>query len=391
MQGVRIRAVAALACGMAFLAIGCSDQASLTDSLEMKKGPPATEAGSNNLSFPVIWSDGVAPTDFQDLTTGWVFAAVSAPLTECVGEEGLELVDGAVPDSYLCYYGRKNAGLDEVTGIPTLVGDTAVWLLQERAANRWQMFHMAASQPFVVSAVDFGDLLESASLKQRQIRTEVALFKDATGDPEFGDYIATDFGGTCDFGTAPDNCFGALNMSGAVPGTDQSINEVQGTDWPTTGAVLDPTTVKRAVTLDSTVVPVHATVYPRCSRLLIQRLTGTPSWNPTSGLWDGAEVPAAVNLAAYQDQYTAEINAGGSMIFGYNWKTKGIVAGTYRLTFVIDGPDKCGASKTVFAAGTTVLVNEGNLNAGTLIPAGDAALNSGLEGGIVYIDILAGR
>jgi len=390
MQGWRSRAASALAVGIAFLAIGCSDQASITDSLVMKKGPPVTEAGSNNLSFPVIWSDGVAPTDFQALTTGWTFAPVLDPLTDCVGEDGTQLDDsGAVPDSYLCYFGRKNTGLDEVTGVPTLVGDSAVWLLQERAANKWQMFHAAAQGPFVVSAVDFGDLLESASLKQRQIRTEVALFLDATDHAEFGGYVAADWAGSCVFGATPDNCFGALNMSGAVPFTDQSINEVQGTDYPIDGTLLDPTTVKSAVTTDGTVVPVHATVYPRCSRLLIQRITGVPAWNPTAGTWSGGDDPA-VNLAASNDQYTAEINAGGSMIFGYNWKTKGIVAGTYRLTFVIDGPSKCTASKTVFDA-TTRLVNEGNLNAGTLIPAGDAALNGGDEGGVAFIDIYAGR
>jgi len=54
---MRIRAVAALACGMAFLAIGCSDQASITDSLQMKKGPPVTEV-SNSLSVPTIMVGG---------------------------------------------------------------------------------------------------------------------------------------------------------------------------------------------------------------------------------------------------------------------------------------------------------------------------------------------
>jgi len=58
MQGKCIRAVAALACGMAFLAVGCSDQASITDSLEMKKGPPTPETATNNLSVPTIMIGG---------------------------------------------------------------------------------------------------------------------------------------------------------------------------------------------------------------------------------------------------------------------------------------------------------------------------------------------
>jgi hypothetical protein len=395
MQGMRIRAVAALACGIAFLMLGCSDGASVTDSLDYAKGVPGPpddkggeEGASNNLGFPVIWSDGAAPTDFQELTTGWTFATVTDPLTECVGEDGTQLVDGAVPDEFLCYYGRKNTGLDEATGIPTLVGDPTTWWLQERTENRWQVFHMGATQPFVVTAVDFGDLLESASLNMKQVRTEVGLFLDANTNSEFSPYVA--FGGACTLDpTTPNNCFAAHSMSGAVPGTDQSINEVQGTEYPGTLVMLDPTTVKSAVTLEGVSVDVHATVYPRCSRLLIQRLTGVPVWNPSSGTWSGAD-PAAVDIAAYTGAYTAEINAGGSMIFGYNWKTKVEPPGTYRLTFVIDGPSKCAVSNTVFDA-TTALVNEGNLNHGHLMTQADLLALGGDEGGIAYLDVYVGK
>ena len=61
MQGWRIRAATALACGMAFLMLGCSDGASVTDSLEMNKGvpgPPNGETESNNLSVPTIMIGG---------------------------------------------------------------------------------------------------------------------------------------------------------------------------------------------------------------------------------------------------------------------------------------------------------------------------------------------
>ena len=397
MQGWRMRAATALVAAVALLTLGCSDHASVTDSLNFAKGTPGPpddkggeEGASNNLSFPVIWSDGVAPTDFAELAA-WTFAGIADPFTECVGEDGTQLVDGAVPDELLCYYGRKNMGLDEVTGLPNLVGDPTTWWLQERTENKWQVFHMGATVPFVVSAVDFGDLLESASLNQKQVRTEVSLFLDAGTNAEFQPYIVETGACTLD-PTTPDNCFAAHSMSGAVPGTDQSINEVQGTEFPGTGTLLDPTTVKGAVTAGGAVVPVHATVYPRCSRLLIQRVNGAAvAWNPTSGTWGGADAGVvAVNLAASTGAYSAEINAGGSMIFGYNWKTKAVVPGTYRLTFVIDGPGKCAVSNTVFD-GTTVLVNEGNLNFGALMTQADLALLGGDEGGIAYIDVYVGK
>ena len=63
-------------------------------------------------------------------------------------------------------------------------------------------------------------------------------------------------------------------MSGAVPGTDQSINEIQGNDFgpggtvnPGSQTVLDPIALKGY----------HATVYSGCARLIVQKITADPA------------------------------------------------------------------------------------------------------------------
>ncbi len=342
--------------------------------------PPTGEAAANNVSFPVIFSDNVKPTGWVEVTS-WTFAIITDPLTQCVGEDDI-VPPAKVSTDILCYWGRENTGLDEVTGLPTLVGDPKLWWLQQRALNQWQAFTTTdpdTATPVVVTGVDFGDLLESADpLSQKQVRTEVVLLQNASLDSDFSQYIYT--------GTFPDmnptiplTYFGALKMSGAVPGTDQSQAEIQGTDFFNNGTysnssgVIDPISVKGY----------HATVYSRCARLVIQKLTGDPTWSSADGYWvNGANAPK-INIAAYTDEYTAEINAGGSLIYGFNWNIKNQAEGSgkYRITFVIDGTSRCPVSNTQFVLGSSDIVNRGNLNYAEIVFKGDPML--GDEGGLV--------
>ncbi|MCK7502165.1 MAG: hypothetical protein MZW92_78825 [Comamonadaceae bacterium] len=126
--------------------------------------------------------------------------------------------------------------------------------------------------PLVVSAVDVGDLLESSpQIATRQIRVEFNLLQSvAASDTELGQYVGLD---KC---AAPPTvapysigCFAAFGMSGAVPATEQSINEMQGNDFGpgpasslTTGTLtlLDPSTVRAATTPDGTAIPISALV-----------------------------------------------------------------------------------------------------------------------------------
>ncbi len=70
-------------------------------------GKPPTEAGANNLSFPLILSENVGPAGFP-ADGAWRFAEITNPPNDplCIGEEGV--ASGTpVPADFLCYYGRK--------------------------------------------------------------------------------------------------------------------------------------------------------------------------------------------------------------------------------------------------------------------------------------------
>ena len=201
------------------------------------------EGAGNRLSFPVISSDNQLPAGLIPFTGTWFFEPVfdgTPPFTlagglnvPCVTETDI-VPPATVPSNVLCYYGRKNLGLE---ANPQFEEPTKVWWLQQRTQNNWQVFNITdeeaeggvSTTPVVVSGFDFGDLLESTtSLKQKQVRTEVTLLMDATSDPDYSQYIAAGFGGSCVLnpnaaGTAPNNCLAAHNMSGAVPGDRKSV------------------------------------------------------------------------------------------------------------------------------------------------------------------------
>jgi hypothetical protein len=360
-------------------------------------GPPVVEeGGSNNLSFPAIMSDNVAPNDFAPTYPAVEFAPITDE-AECT----TGVPDGsAVPENILCYYDGK------------------VWWLQQRAANKWQAYPPEdpdPSTPVDVSAVDVGDLLESSrSIKAKQIRTEFTLLMDATSDPDFAGGVLDPFDSDLD---ANPNTFQAFGMSGAVPGTDQSINEIQGTDYGPvaapgqlggTRAMVDPTTVK----LTDEGIPVHATVYSRCARLVIQKITDFDNlaWssdvddgNGRGGYWVGGALPPVVNVAAWDGSYSAEINASGTLIYGYNWNTKLIdqaeKSGDYRLTFVLEGgptgdpatSGRCAVNlNTVFDS--TEVVNLGDVHPGEVLTAADLVGEGAHhgEGGAVFVDVVLG-
>lgn len=369
--------------------------------------PPPSESSGSNISFPVILTDNVAPAAFP-VDGAWRFATIANPSTDCIGESGVP-AGTAVDPNISCYFGR-HVTVSSETGAISFDGDAKVWWLQKRPANFWKAFsvgHNSADTRLAVSAVDVGDLLESSpTIATRQIRTEFNLLQSVEPtDPEFGQFVVLNWNAAvpqpCTIPTVAGQsvgCFAALAMSGAVPGTQQTGNEAQGTDFgggnlpsPGVQTLVDPTTVRLATTVDGTSIPIHAIDYSRCARLVIQKIDGTPVWDPATGQWGGAGVGAPVaNVAAYTDAYSSEINSGGGLVYGYNWNAKTAATGTYRLTFVLDGNDdqgpKCSTPLlTEFKTGVTQLVNVGENNAPHIIYAGDSQL--GDEGGLVYLDL----
>jgi hypothetical protein len=382
-------------------------------------GKPPTEIGSNNLSFPVILSDNVAPDGFpQD--GPWRSANITDVNTQCVGEEGVTPGEPVSSDD-LCYYGRKvivvNEGgtVGEITFEPEDYDCTGqidefckIWWLQKRPQNFWRALSTGHDNttPLVVSAVDVGDLLESTpALQARIIRVEFNLLQDATTHydgavQEFAPFLdpnncvkpPTEVGQSV-------GCFAALGMSGAVPGTEQSGNETQGTDFFGTQTLLDPTTVRIAdpdAEVEDDEIPIHALVYSHCARLVIQKIDGNPVWDPTTGQWSGPGVGApVVNTAAY-NEWSVEVTSSGSIVYGYNWNAKTAATGTYRLTFVLDGNDDQGPQCPVVPSGTmfgsddyetTELVNFGDVYFPALVPKGNYVLGGGDEGGLVFLDV----
>ena len=337
------------------------------------------EAAANNLSYPVIWSDGVSiVTPLPQ--TDWTFAPIDDPATQCftVDTGGLP-----VPEDAVCYYDGT---------VPTL---GHVWWLQQRAANKWQAFNPLATQPVPVTGVDWGDDLESRdNFNTRSIiRTEVVLLKNVVFDP------------TTEFAPAD---FLAFQMSGAVPGTENSPVEMQGTNYggadnpDGTQTLIDPTLVRPGF---------QATIYSACARLIIQKIVGDPAslqWSPTDGYWgpvSSVNTPVfngAVYADALPDSYSAEINVGGSVIYGYNWNLRkvGEGAGLYRLTYVLDGgPDVGGPCATdlgtYFTDGQSGAPATEVVNIATnpvaipaIVPEGDPTLNGDLGGGLSYIDVV---
>jgi hypothetical protein len=383
-----------------------------------KGGGGGDTAGSNNLSFPVIFSDGVGPIgtegeSYTDISpTGWTF--YDGPWTDNDGDGFYDQcvqsvpVGSPVPDNFVCYQTE----------------DQTVWWLQERAVNKWQAFDPRnVSDPLegidmgdvIVTAVDWGDLLESSpSLNARKVRTEVWLLKDVpvTGEP-LSPYLADMSGGSPDCPSGLDECLVAFQMSGAVPGTEQSINEVQGTDFGAdtgdvtgTGAFIDPASVK----YDDDTSPMprgyEATMYSKCARLFMQSISDPEeaTYDAASGHWTGTGAGAVVQEISAQDgSYSAEINAGGFLIYGYNWNAKTAIPGTYRLTFVLDGPDSgnaCPDLKTYFDATTQVFVTpsdagEPPVQTAVVLPNCGKAEGTtdcvASEGGLTYVDVLISK
>lgn len=391
--------------------------------------PPSGETASNNLSYPVIFSDNVRLPDWNTSVTSnpstWTFATfpdVIPSTASCVQETGVA-AGTAVPTDTLCYYGRPTVTNDD--GSLSFVGDPTtdkkVWWLQQRTANIWQAFNPTESEAatdgnttpaqVTVSAVDVGDLLESSGvIKAKQIRTEVVLYQDAaqSGSP-FYQYLPGE--STCD-DNYPTKCFLQLNMSGAVPYTQRSIYETAGTDYgpgagDQTGTRALLPSAKLVTAADDTQFPVHATVYSRCARLIIQKVAAPGQslvwiYDASGGNWGprSAASSPVVDIHAWDDSYSAEINAGGQLLYGYNWNVKNFSEGPgwYRLTFLLEGDTAHGGMctaqyglNTVFGS-TSQVVNQGEQHPAVMMDQQsleDLGATRG-EGGAVYVEVQLG-
>ncbi len=313
------------------------------------KGPPASEAASNNLSFPVIWAEGVTKT--IPGTPGMVPATGGAwwyswgtngtdpnvvPASCAPDPDNTDYCDNGMP-------GSVNEAL--VPGTPP--ADNPMPLvkayLQKDAKNTWQAGTSDWSgAPVAVHEIDWGDNLESQDWFTRsQVRTEVVLFENLA---------------------EPMTEYAMRHVSG------WGIDEVHGMAVDEMGPVAGPGT--------------KATIYSNCARFTIQKLLVTRDnpalenlvWEPGTGWVEGENATTDLintpifNKAVYEGgdgpgYYSAEINVKGRIIYGYTWNVRQLndplpsgPAGDYRLTFSFD--ESCGPVNlnTSFVDGVTEIV-----------------------------------
>jgi len=325
--------------------------------------PDAEDEGGNNLSFPVIWAEGVRmplpgemPGTVESLEGEWWYwwgiegedpnnyeikSCAPDPDDNAYCDDGEEPGCPPDPDNDVglgedyCDDGIDGTvNADQVNGSGPNDPNLVRAYLQKDPDNIWQADNMDWSEivfpegvdanPLIVDSIDWGDSLESVDWNTRsQVRTEVVLYKDLD---------------------TPMIEYGMRHVSG------WGIAEVHGL------------AVKG--TLEEELDGEQATIYTPCARLTIQKLlTGRDdpaldealSWDDADHLWTTAIGDDLVNdpifnHAVYENEgYAAEVNVKGKIIYGYTWNVRklndaivngGTAAGDYRVTFSFD--DECG-------------------------------------------------
>lgn len=307
------------------------------------KGPPdkRDDSAGNNLSYPVIWSDGIektlpgTPGMVPELDGPWWYqwgtngadsetVPASCPpdpdeMNPALNPEGEPYCDDTIEDAL-----TKPAGEPPADNPLPLV---KAYLQKETTeAGQYNVWQAASADwsdaPVNIDWIDWGDNLESVDWYTRsQVRIEVVLFQDL--DELMLEYAMRHTSGW-------------------------GSNEVHGL----------------AVSLDDTVVlgpGNRSTVYSPCARLTIQKLNvpretiqeGDLLWVPKEG-WSDVEVseeglvnPPIFNMAVYEGgdgpgYYSAETNVKGRVIYGYTWNVRKNNEGPadYRITFSFD--EECG-------------------------------------------------
>ncbi|MEJ5225648.1 MAG: hypothetical protein WHV44_14415 [Anaerolineales bacterium] len=202
--------------------------------IALAKGRPPTES-VNNLSFPVIWSEGVRMS-----VPG---AMLSATLTKPYDVNK----DGVITEADMLLCG----------------GVTAYAYAQKTVGNTWQAENANGAGEVVVSEIDWGDSLESVDMKVgRPVRVELTLYKRLD---------------------APMTAYHMVMLA-----NPSSPDEVQGAC-----ATTNPGTNDTALTYPS----LEATVYSPYAKLVIQKITGTNlTWDGTQWVGD-AGAPIKVSFA----------------------------------------------------------------------------------------------
>ncbi|HKJ46916.1 MAG TPA: hypothetical protein VJ991_13875 [Balneolales bacterium] len=290
----------------------------------------------NNLSFPVIWSDGVKLT-----------------LRGTYGETT------AKGDSF--YF----------------KGD--YWYVQNDENNVWhaQDSLVTIGQPTtVIDSIDWGDNLEAGAWSYgSQVRVELVLYKLLS--KSMTQYIMALESNTGENG---------LTLRMMQP-EEMGTAEVWGSN------------------LETELIN-EATVYSGTARLVIQKLNVdrddpnlSVTWDAENSRWTGEDIGEPLFSSGVWTNidgpggYSAEVNASGKVIYGYNWITRTTSEGDgdYRITFVLD-PNSGVTCNTDFGTNTSIVVKSKTGESG-LLPALEPEDTSGGIAEVVpdynltYIDV----
>lgn len=358
-------------------------------------GGPATEDYGNNLSFPVIWAEGVTKalrgtpetTDlrgeywYQWGTTGVDPNISPASCPADPDEKNVDINPGGLNycDDKIPFQVSQVAGVvpEASTSLPL-----AKAYLQKDPDNTWQAGSADWSNQgmVAVNGIDWGDSLESVNwYTSSQVRIEVVLFKNLTTP-------MTEYEMRHTSGWGIDEAHG-LATTPVLPASGQEV-------------LLGPGT--------------QATVYSPCARLTMQKLLApratvadSLTWDANLHAWTGAGLinPAILNQAVYEagdgpGYYNAEINVKGRIIYGYTWNvrqlndlTGGTAAGDYRLTFSLDATCPTLSRNTTFAGAAILIPLEEELVAAAEVietsstDEGGATAQLDAANNLTYIDV----
>ena len=262
------------------------------------KGPP-TGGGSgetgfgNNLSVPLVFADGVGilggvitGTDYKDLATG--LRPTASDTTD--------------PFPYL-----NPADIASLGGVD---------YYEQQSSSTWQASWvnnaLAGAQKV---EVDWGDNLSSASLSSNQVIRVETVLRQYKGLP------------------------------------------VDGTSWPTTESMVGyPMQLLygqgKAEMQGTTGTAADATerrVFAATARLTIEKLDGSGNVVPSGACGFNGSIADGLAMAdgSQVPKYSSEVNVGGSLTYGFNWRLNkctglGDRTGNWRLTFSLDPSAKIG-------------------------------------------------
>lgn len=351
---------------MALVYSGCQQEEILTeDNATLMAENPALqvddELAANNLSFPVIWSDGF---ELEIPTPPFVAPQLDGEWWYVWG------IDPENPSDQVCSCRPDNKD-PRLCQNGTLPGDgesrnVYKAYLQKDENNIWKAYSAMATEIMNIDLLDWGDNLESRDWNlSSKVRTELVLYENML---------------------TPVVEYSVRHVSG------WGNNEEQGLQ-----TYLDDRPVFGPGTM--------ATLYSHNSRLTIQKLNvhkdsiipGSLTWVPNVG-WtesdpNGEDLvnEAILNQALYEsglshENYSAEVNVKGKVIYGYTWNVSSLNQdeGYYRITFSFDENGGIVPLNTFIDEDTEVIVSSEGHNPES---GGGGTAMIDLENNLTYMDV----